>query len=161
MLRRAPMGDIWRPYNYSSGDTDTAVFIQFANGRDPMAHELWCHSLAGLYRKVHLTSQLEIANGTVGEFITNYLTSDRCRNGITGEVSINGSVQLLGLPDVWGGMGYTALIPLTSTALFPLLTDVKPSTPVLLVLQGFYFNTTLYAVIIAMTSSIVGNFRAC
>ena len=97
------MGDIWRPYNYSSGDTDTAVFIQFANGRDPMAHELWCHSLAGIYRKVHLTSQLEIANGTVGEFITNYLTSDRCRNGITGEVSINGSVQLLGLPDVWGG----------------------------------------------------------
>ena len=66
---------------------------------------------------------------------------------------------------VVGGLGYIAPVPISpSTALVSLVNGVEPSTPVLMTIQGFLFNPTLNAVVITMTSSIVGNlsdFGAC
>ena len=82
MLRCAPIGYFWRPYNYGIVDPDTKFFIQCYNGRDPMIQELWCHRLASICCEVHPTARLEIATGDVGEFTTNYLTCDRRCNSI-------------------------------------------------------------------------------
>ena len=60
----------------------------------------------------------------------------------------------------WGGMVQTELVPLPSTALVTLVTRVEPSTPFLLTLRGALFTPALYVVIIAITSSIVGDLRA-
>ena len=102
MLICTLMSDIRRRSNYDSGDPYPSVFIQCINGRDPMSHKLWCHGLAGLCREVHLTVQVEIATWTVREFITDYWTANIRCNRMIGEVFINGRVQLLFLPEVWG-----------------------------------------------------------
>ena len=96
------MGYIWRTYNYGSRSPDTAVLIQCVKGREPVAHELWCHGLAGLCRKFHLTARVYITTGNVVEFIAKYMTADRWRNRIIVHASFNGSVQFLDLPEVWG-----------------------------------------------------------
>ena len=66
-----------------------------------MAHKLWYHGLAGLCREVHRKTKVDIATVPVGEFITEYLTADGWRNRIIGQFSVNGSVKLLGLHEVW------------------------------------------------------------
>ena len=64
--------------------------------------------------------------------------------------------------DQRGLLGQTALIPLSqSTALVPLVTGVEPSTPVLLILRVIQFSPVLCAVVIKITSSVVGNFYVC
>ena len=60
----------------------------------------------------------------------------------------------------WSGLGKLELIPLLSTALFPLVTVVEQSMPILLILRGVWFAPVLYAVVIVMTSSIVGDLIA-
>ena len=69
---------------------------------------------------------------------------------------------MLLLKSTWGGaqevvMGHTELIPFLSTYLFPLVTGVETSTPVLMIIREVWFAPTFYLVVIAMTSSIVGN----
>ena len=39
------MVDIRKPSYYGSGDPDTITLIQFADGREPMIHKLWCHGI--------------------------------------------------------------------------------------------------------------------
>ena len=53
ILMLYPMGDIWCPYDSGSGDQDPRVFIQFVNGRKPMAHKFWSHGLDVLSHGVH------------------------------------------------------------------------------------------------------------
>ena len=56
------MGSIWRPCDGTgSRVTDTSVFIQYVNGWEPMANELWSHGLESLYHNVHSTALLQIA----------------------------------------------------------------------------------------------------
>ena len=66
-----------------------------------MIHELWCHRIDGIYPKVHPTARIDIPSGTIEEFITKYLSDNRCRNWIIGEISINGSIQFIRLPEIW------------------------------------------------------------
>ena len=56
----------------SRGTVDTE-FIRRVDGREPHIHELRCLSLDNVTRKIHLTAQVEVGAGTVGEFTTNYL----------------------------------------------------------------------------------------
>ena len=46
--------------------------------------------------------RIDILTGTVGEFITKLLTADGKSNRIIGEISANGSVQFIGLPEILG-----------------------------------------------------------
>ena len=46
--------------------------------------------------------RVEIATGTVVEFITDYLTADGKRNSIIGQASVNGRGQFIDIPEVWG-----------------------------------------------------------
>ena len=101
MIRRATMGDIRLPFNYSSKDTYLAVLIQCVNGRDCMSHRLWCHGLDGFFQELHMIARVEIPTRTFKEFITNYLTAYRRRNRIIGQYFVNGNVQLFGIPEVW------------------------------------------------------------
>ena len=89
------MGGIRQPYNYSSRYPDPGAFIQCVDGRDPMIHELWGHENDSICRKVQPTACIEIPAGTVGEFITEYLSENRLQNQIIGELSTKGIVQLI------------------------------------------------------------------
>ena len=53
-------------------------------------------------REVYPTERVEIPDGTVGEFFTEYLSENGRRNQIIGELYINGSVQFIGLSKIWG-----------------------------------------------------------
>ena len=39
---------------------------------------------------------------TVGEFVTDYISENGRQNQIIGELPMNGSVQLIGLSEIWG-----------------------------------------------------------
>ena len=67
-----------------------------------MAHNFLCHGLAGLFCEVLPTALVDIATGTVGELVTEYMTADGRRNSIIVQAYVNGSVQFIGIPDVWG-----------------------------------------------------------
>ena len=69
--------------------TEATAFIKCINGRDPQINELWCLGLDGICRKVHTKARVEVPSGTVGEFGIK----------IIGQLSVNNSVQFLGLSD--------------------------------------------------------------
>ena len=92
------MGSIRRPYYSVSGGTDDIDFIQCVDGREPQLHEMWCLGLDNVTRKIHLTAQVDIGAGTMGEFTTNCLAENGRIIPIIGKLSINGSVQFLGIP---------------------------------------------------------------
>ena len=110
MIRPTPMGTICRPSDYGSGCTGTTAFIQYTNGRDPQINKLWCQDFDGIFREVRPTERVDILDGTVGYFVTNYLAENGCQIRIIGEISVNGSVQFLGLSNqAWGsGLLYIA-----------------------------------------------------
>ena len=60
---------------------------------------MWCLGFNGVTRKIHPTAQVEVSAGTVGQFTNNYLTENGRLIIFIGQLSINGSVQLLGIPD--------------------------------------------------------------
>ena len=47
--------------------------------------------------KVHSTAQIEVADGTVGEFVTDYLDENVRRIQIIEQLSVNDSVQFWGV----------------------------------------------------------------
>ena len=98
------MGDIQRTSDYGIGDPDPGTFIQCVDGRYPVVHKLWCHSIYGICREVHPTVLIEIPDGTIGLFVSEYLSENRRRNRIIGELSINGRVQFIGLSEIWGSV---------------------------------------------------------
>ena len=102
MIRRAPMGDIWRAYDYGRGASDPIIFIQCINYREPTSHELWSHGLDGLSRDIQPTSQVEIPTGTVGELIKEYLTPNGRKNLTIGQYFVNRSIQFTGFTEIWG-----------------------------------------------------------
>ena len=103
MIWHQPMGSILWPSNPGSRVTEDNEFIRCVDGQEPQINELWCLSLYNINQEVHPTARVEVVAGTVGEFTTNYLAENRRRIPIIGKLSINGSVQFLGIPDfVWG-----------------------------------------------------------
>ena len=79
------MGDIYLTSDSGSGAPYLGAFIQCVDSREPMIHELWCHGIDGICRKFRLTAPIEILYGTVGEFVTEYLSENGRRNRIIGE----------------------------------------------------------------------------
>ena len=67
------MGTILSPSYSGSGGTEATAFIQSINGQEPQIHELWCLHLEGICLKVNPTARVEVQDGTVGDFVTNYL----------------------------------------------------------------------------------------
>ena len=62
-------------------------------------HEVWCFGSNGTTREFHPTAQVDVGAGVVGHFSSDYLTSNGRIIPIIGQVSINGSVEYLGIPD--------------------------------------------------------------
>ena len=97
------MGSIRRPSNSGSIGTKGIEFIRCVDGHEPQIHKIWCLGYDGVTLEVHLTAQIEVCAGTVGQFMTNYLAENGCRTPVIGQFSITGSVKLLGIPfSAWG-----------------------------------------------------------
>ena len=93
------MGSIRHPSNPGSGSTEDTDLIQCVDGWDPHIHKVWGLVLYGIIRKVHPTAQLEVTSGTVGEFVTNYLSKNGHIIQIIRQLYVNDSIQFLGVPD--------------------------------------------------------------
>ena len=64
---------------------------------------MWCLCLDGIYWGFHPTARVEVLSGIAGEFVTKYLAENGRRILIIGQLSVNDSVQFLGLYDqAWG-----------------------------------------------------------
>ena len=97
------MGTIHRILNSGGGGTETTDFIHCINGRDPHINKLCCLGLDVICRELHPTACVEIPDGTAGYFVTNYLAENGRWIPIIGQLSVNNSVQFLGLSDqAWG-----------------------------------------------------------
>ena len=96
------MVDIRRTSNSGSGSPETSSSIQYVDGREPHIHKLWCHGVDGICREVHPYSRIYIPDVTVGEFVTEYFSENWRCNQIIGKLSINGSVQFIGISDICG-----------------------------------------------------------
>ena len=58
---------------------------------------LSCLGFNGITREFHPTSQVYVGTGIVGHFLLDYLDVNGRRIPILGKISINGSVELLGI----------------------------------------------------------------
>ena len=105
MIRLQPMISIRRPSNPGSSSTEDTEFIRCVDGREPQIHKMWCLSLDSIYQEVHPTARVVVISGTVGEFTTDYLAENGCRISIIRQLSINYSVQFLGVPNFIRGSG--------------------------------------------------------
>ena len=79
------MGDIHRNSNCGSGGPETGAFIQCVNGIEIQIHELLCWDIDGICREVHPTARVDILEGTVREFVTEYLSE----NGWCNQILVN------------------------------------------------------------------------
>ena len=86
------MGYIRWTLNPGSGSIKDTAFIQCVDVQESQIHELWCLGLDNITREVHPTAQLEVVTGTVGEFVTNYVSENGRRNQIIGKLSVNDSI---------------------------------------------------------------------
>ena len=91
------MGNIRSPSDSSIGGADTPFFIQCICFREPQINKLWCLGVDRIFRKVHPTARVEIPDGTVGDFFTNYIAENGCQIGIISKIYVNDSVQFLRL----------------------------------------------------------------
>ena len=83
------MGYIRRPSNPGSGSTKDTDFIKFVHSREPQIHEVWSLGLDRIILKVPPTAQLEVPAGTIGDFLTDYLSENGNRIQIIRQLSIN------------------------------------------------------------------------
>ena len=63
-------------------------------------HKIWCIGSDEINREVHPTAQVDIGAGTVGQFSSHYLAENGRIIPILGQISINGSVIFLGIPNL-------------------------------------------------------------
>ena len=99
MNQRAPVGTIRRPYDSGSGCVEGPEFIRCVDGREPQVHKVWGFGSDDITREVHLTAQVNVGAGVVGELSSNYFTISGRRIPIFGRISIDGSVKYLVVPD--------------------------------------------------------------
>ena len=98
MAGRDPVGAIRRRYDYGSRNEDGPEFIRCVGGLESQIHKILTFGEDGVTRKVYPTAQVDIGDGFVAKFTTNYLTSSWLRIPMFGVNSVNGSVQWLGVP---------------------------------------------------------------
>ena len=70
---------------------------------------MWCFGLDNVTHEIHPIAQVEVGAGTVGEFTKNYLAKNGRRILIIGQLSINGSVLFLGIPDFVINIGLSCI----------------------------------------------------
>ena len=93
------MVSINRPYDSVSGGSKDVNFIRCVGFGDPQLQEMWCLGSDNVTLEIHPKTQVEVSPGTVGEFTTNHLAENGRRILIIRQLSINGSVKFLGIPD--------------------------------------------------------------
>ena len=99
MTRRAPVGSIRHTSVSGSGGAEGTEFIQYVDSREPQIHEVWDFVSDGITHEVHSTAQVDAGNLAVGEFSSDYLNESGRRILILGRISINGSVEWLGVTE--------------------------------------------------------------
>ena len=99
MIRRAPVGSIHWYSDSGSGGTEVPEFNLCLDVQDPQIHEVWSFGSGVITLKVHPTGQVDFGAGVVGDCTSNYLTESGIRFPILGQISINGSVEYLEIPD--------------------------------------------------------------
>ena len=99
MIWHRPVGPICWPFDSCSRGTKRPEFIQYVDGRKPQMHEIWCLGSDGITHELHPKAQVYVNAGNVGQFSTNYLSKNSRRIPFLGQSSINGSVNLLGIPN--------------------------------------------------------------
>ena len=90
------MGGIRRPSSSVSGGQETGGFIQCVNGIDPQIHKLWCWYIDWVCCEVHLAARVDILD------VIDCFSENGHLNQIIGELLINGSVQFIGISQIWG-----------------------------------------------------------
>ena len=139
-------------------------------------HEVWALGFNRITREVHLIVQVDVGDGVVGQFSSEYLTENECRITILGKISMNGSVEYFGIPDFhrtdgptwddnfldpcssWGdggtnlNWGVQTGGPYRNVA----MAWVLPSLPILLTKPGFRRAQTLLRSTSVMTSVVRG-----
>ena len=91
------MGSIYPSSCYGSRSTKDVEFVQCVDCQDPQIHKIWCLGSVGVIREFHLTAQIDVGDGTVGQFMKNYLAENGHRIPVIGQLSINRSVKCLGV----------------------------------------------------------------
>ena len=62
-------------------------------------HEILCLGSNGITSEFHPTARVDFVNGVVGKLLSNHLALNGHRIPILGHISINGSVEILGIPN--------------------------------------------------------------
>ena len=62
-------------------------------------HKIWCLGSDGVNCEFRPKAQIYVGAETVGQFVTQYFAENGRRIPIIGQISINGSVKILGIPD--------------------------------------------------------------
>ena len=63
-------------------------------------HKIYCLGYDGITCELHPTAQVYVGAGSVGQLFSDYLAENGRRIFILGQIPINGSVKLLGIPDL-------------------------------------------------------------
>ena len=95
MIQSRPIGSIRWTSDYGSESTKDVEFIRCVEDHEPQINKMWCLGSYGVTCTIQPKAQVEIAAGIVGQFTTNYLAENGRIIPIVGQISINGSVQLL------------------------------------------------------------------
>ena len=103
----------WNSDSCSRGTKDF-YFIRCVDGRERQIHEISGLGFDGITSKIHPTAQVEVSSGTVGKFTTNYLYENEVRIPTVIQLSINVSVQLLGIPNFFRNNGLSFIENLQS-----------------------------------------------
>ena len=101
------MGSIRRPSDSSREGTKSVEFIWCVDGREPQIHEIWCLGYNGVTHEFHTTAQIYDVAETVGQFLTQNLSENGRRISFIDQISINGSVEILGIPAEAWECGFT------------------------------------------------------
>ena len=120
MIWLRPIGSIRLHSNSGIRGTLDTKLIRCVDVRETQIHKLWCLGMDNVTCKIHLTAQVEVGAGTVGDFTTNYLGENGRRILITRQLSINGSVQFLGIPNFVRGIGFSFIENLQDPTFSPL-----------------------------------------
>ena len=99
MTQRRKFGSIRRPSKSGRRVSKGPEYIRCVDGREPQIYEVWCFGSDSITPEVHPIAQVDVGAGVVGQLLSDYHTTNGRRISILGQISINGSVEYLGIPD--------------------------------------------------------------
>ena len=99
MTRREPVVSIYWPSASGIWGGDGSKLICCVDGWEPKIHKVWSFGYDGITSEFHPTVIVDVRAGIVGQISPNYLTENRTRVLVYTQISINGSVEYLGIPN--------------------------------------------------------------